>query len=65
MDMSKGEIKVAGNGVITKGEYTSIKIMGNAKSEGRVTADTIKIMGNAKFEGDREWRMQNIWECNN
>lgn len=52
--MDKGEIKIAGNGVISEGEYSKIKIMGSAKSNGHVVADEIKVMGNANFEGDIE-----------
>lgn len=52
--MDKGEIKLAGNGVINEGTYSRIKIMGNANSKGHVIADEMQIMGNAYFEGDLE-----------
>lgn len=52
--MSKGEIKIMGNGTIHSGEYTNINIMGNATTEGNVVADKIKVMGNATFQGDLE-----------
>lgn len=52
--MDKGEIKIAGNGVINEGEYSRITIMGSAKSNGHVVADEIQVMGNANFNGELE-----------
>lgn len=52
--MDKGEIKIAGNGVIGEGEYSKVKVMGSAKSTGHVVADEIQIMGNANFDGNVE-----------
>lgn len=45
------EVKVAGDGIITEGKYTNVKVMGNAKIQGDIVVDEVKIMGNAKSEG--------------
>lgn len=48
--MSKGNINITGNGTIVAGEYTSIKVLGNAEIEGEVSAEQITIMGNANIK---------------
>lgn len=50
--MNRGNIKVAGNADILPGEYESIRIMGNAKSVGDVTAEKMIVMGAADFKGN-------------
>lgn len=52
--MSKGNLNIAGNATIPEGEYNCIKVMGNAKTEGNVTAEELTVSGNAEITNDLE-----------
>lgn len=53
--MSKGNIKIAGDGFINEGKYNTIKIMGSAISKGNVESEEVKISGDARFIGELDF----------
>lgn len=48
----KENIKIAGSGVISSGEYKDVRISGAAKITGDIVAESIKISGSVKAEGE-------------
>lgn len=46
------DVKIAGSGTITAGEYNIVSISGSAKGFGDINCKLLKVAGSAKFEGN-------------
>lgn len=46
------DVKIAGSGTISAGEYNIVSIAGSAKGFGDINCKLLKVAGSAKFEGN-------------
>ena len=45
------DVKIAGSGTISSGEYNLVSIAGSGKAIGDITCKLLKVAGSARFEG--------------